>query len=250
MGKPLDLLNKKFGRLLVIEKTDKRRNGLIIWKCQCDCGNIIEVQGSSLTNGNTKSCGCLNIDKIKERNHSKTSIKIGNVYGLLTVIGDGEFREICGKQRHFSLCRCSCGNQLLVMDNQLQTGNKKSCGCLKSDGETIIMEILDDNDITYIKEYSFSDLIGKRGNKLRFDFAIFQDRNLLFLIEFDGRQHYEDKQGIWGEADPLADIQQRDLIKNLYCLQNNIVLKRIPYFKKGNISIETLLDDTFTIKER
>ena len=30
-----------------------------MWECQCDCGNIVYVNGTSLKNGNTKSCGCL-----------------------------------------------------------------------------------------------------------------------------------------------------------------------------------------------
>ena len=33
--------------------------------------------------------------------------------------------------------------------------------------------ILKENDIQYIKEYSFSDLVGEKEGKLRFDFAIF-----------------------------------------------------------------------------
>ena len=29
------------------------------WLCQCDCGEIVEVNTESIINGNTKSCGCL-----------------------------------------------------------------------------------------------------------------------------------------------------------------------------------------------
>lgn len=50
---------KRFGRLVVQEKTDKRNNGRIVWKCKCDCGNITYVSTTYLNNGDTQSCGCL-----------------------------------------------------------------------------------------------------------------------------------------------------------------------------------------------
>ena|SRR3990167_4424025 len=31
------------------------------------------------------------------------------------------------------LCRCDCGNELIVLAGHLKTGNTKSCGCLKRD---------------------------------------------------------------------------------------------------------------------
>ena len=54
-----NLLNQRFGKLLVIEKTDLRKYNNIIWKCRCDCGNITYVPTNSLTKGDTKSCGCM-----------------------------------------------------------------------------------------------------------------------------------------------------------------------------------------------
>lgn len=55
-----NLLGQIFGILTVIEKTDKRASsGAIIWKCQCKCGNIIEVPTNALTCAHTMSCGCL-----------------------------------------------------------------------------------------------------------------------------------------------------------------------------------------------
>lgn len=58
------LLGKRFGRLVVAggpEKRPGRRN--YFWACKCDCGNDAVVIGSSLTNGRTKSCGCLQREK-------------------------------------------------------------------------------------------------------------------------------------------------------------------------------------------
>ena len=59
-----DLIGKIFGKLTVIEKTKKRtKNRNIIWKCQCDCGNICEVPTTHLNSGHTSSCGCLKQSK-------------------------------------------------------------------------------------------------------------------------------------------------------------------------------------------
>ena len=36
-------IGKRHGRLVVIEKTDKRYHSTTIYKCRCDCGNIVEL---------------------------------------------------------------------------------------------------------------------------------------------------------------------------------------------------------------
>lgn len=58
--KNYSLVGKKFGRLTVLERTDKRQRGLVIYKCKCDCGNIVFAKGCRLTEGSKQSCGCLN----------------------------------------------------------------------------------------------------------------------------------------------------------------------------------------------
>lgn len=74
-------------------------------------------------------------------------------------------------------------------------GNTKSCGCLNSYAESLIENILIENNIKYIKQYSFSDLVGDFGKKLRFDFAIMDEKNKIkCLIEFQGEQHFIPRQ--------------------------------------------------------
>lgn len=55
----VDLTNKRFGKLIALEPTEKRVNHRIVWKCQCDCGKIIEVSSNALQQGQKLSCGCL-----------------------------------------------------------------------------------------------------------------------------------------------------------------------------------------------
>jgi len=52
------LKGRRFGSLKVIDKTEERKNGYVIWLCKCDCGKEAKIRTSSLTSGNTKSCGC------------------------------------------------------------------------------------------------------------------------------------------------------------------------------------------------
>lgn len=62
MANPIDLTNKKFGRLLAIELAEPAFNtyGKTVrrWLCHCDCGNTTIVRVSKLTSGKTISCGC------------------------------------------------------------------------------------------------------------------------------------------------------------------------------------------------
>ena len=51
---------QKINRLTVISYKEGK------WLCLCDCGNYIEKETNSITSGNTKSCGHLNIESISE----------------------------------------------------------------------------------------------------------------------------------------------------------------------------------------
>ena len=63
--KKLDLLNQRFGKLEVIGQARNSESKRIMWKCRCDCGNIIFALSFHLKNGRTKSCGCLAKQRLK-----------------------------------------------------------------------------------------------------------------------------------------------------------------------------------------
>ena len=69
MPKKKDLSGERFGKLVAIKPTGKK-NGAYVWECSCDCGNVIYVVGSKLTNGHTKSCGCIRRDGTKKSVYS------------------------------------------------------------------------------------------------------------------------------------------------------------------------------------
>ena len=78
--KPRDLTNQIFGRLTAIEIVGKDKLGNAIWLCQCDCGNTKEVRVSSLTTGNTRSCGCL----VRENNNLSYAQRDGTNVGTIS----------------------------------------------------------------------------------------------------------------------------------------------------------------------
>jgi len=71
-----DLTGRTFGRLFVIALADRRgARGQYYYTCQCDCGNITEVEGGSLSFGATQSCGCLQKEISSERMSQMTGEK-------------------------------------------------------------------------------------------------------------------------------------------------------------------------------
>lgn len=60
-----DMTGKVFGRLHVLRRAENDRYGNARWECMCDCGKEVIVLGRSLRSGNTRSCGCLSVEKAK-----------------------------------------------------------------------------------------------------------------------------------------------------------------------------------------
>jgi hypothetical protein len=54
-----DLTGQRFGSLIALRPTDKRKHGSIVWECLCDCGNIHESYTEVLLSGHSQSCGCI-----------------------------------------------------------------------------------------------------------------------------------------------------------------------------------------------
>jgi hypothetical protein len=59
----IDLIGRRFGRLLVIKRSDNTNLGHSRWVCKCDCGIEKECIGFLLRNGDISSCGCYRREK-------------------------------------------------------------------------------------------------------------------------------------------------------------------------------------------
>jgi len=118
MGKLLNLIDKKFGKLSVVERMKENNSGFAVWRCLCECGNYTILRGDSLRSGNTKSCGkCI---RGKNELHKR--------YGRLKIIGLG--KKFKNSNALVWLCRCDCGNEVLRVGSSLRNNKTASCGCL------------------------------------------------------------------------------------------------------------------------
>lgn len=81
MGKFIDLTGQRFGRLVVLSQSGSK-NYNRTWECLCDCKNICEATTAHLRNGNTRSCGCLMLEKSVSSNttHGMTKSRTYNTW--------------------------------------------------------------------------------------------------------------------------------------------------------------------------
>ena len=86
MSKLKDLKGQRFGRLVVIERAENfilpSGQPQTAWLCRCDCGNILKARSFSLTNGTTKSCGCLAKELRVARMKKYNTYDLSGEYGI------------------------------------------------------------------------------------------------------------------------------------------------------------------------
>jgi len=122
MGKRLNLVGKKFGRLMIMSDVGNDAGGNSLFLCQCDCGTERVVLGCHLRSGHTKSCGCYNRERMSEIHRLNL---VGKKFSRLLVLEDvgNKNGRSCWK------CLCDCGNKVVVQAGHLRNGHTKSCGC-------------------------------------------------------------------------------------------------------------------------
>ena len=213
-----NIIGKQFNNLTVLEKTANKSGGSYLYKCQCNCENktIVYVTKTDLQNSHTKSCGCI-----------RRKYKIGDVVFNKQIVGYDNTKN----GHYYYKCKCLfCNREYSIIGSNIK--KTFGCGCQKSIGEYNIIQVLEKNNILYKKEYCFPN------SKLRYDFAIFNKNNeIIYLIEFDGEQHYEKniKNSGWNTYEKYQYTLEHDLEKNKIAKENNIPLIRIPYWERDNL---------------
>lgn len=120
-----DYSGEIYGNLTVtgLDAQASKERGRRIWNLLCKCGKTVQKSSSDIGKlVPSSSCGCVpRTGKVKE-------LKLGEVYGELTVIGrDGSDHN--GKS--LWKCICSCGVLVVKAQQQLSQGKHPSCGCYK-----------------------------------------------------------------------------------------------------------------------
>jgi hypothetical protein len=116
MGNPrLNLVGQRFGQLRAMAPKGLSAQGRSQFKCKCDCGKTVTVQGTDLVRNRVQSCGCL----------TRRLDLAGKRFFRWKVIKYSETRD----GRAYWLCQCKCGNTGIVYAGSLTRGLSKSCGC-------------------------------------------------------------------------------------------------------------------------
>lgn len=103
--------------------------------------------------------------------------------------------------------------------------DKYNCKMPGSLREREIADLLKEENLPCVREYTFDDLTD--GKHLRFDFAVTPNTNLR-IIEYDGELHFYAPESRGGQK-KLLTTQEHDRIKTKYCEEHGIPLLRINY---------------------
>lgn len=175
-------------------------------------------------------CRNKHLGKIPER---KQKIEIGKIYGNFYVTAIQPSGNYADHQCRATVKCIHCGT---IQERRFDTllNCQISCDCFRphSSGETIIKFYLEDHNIPYKAEYTFNDLWSPEGGLMRYDFGILKNNEPICLVEFDGKQHYEEEGTYYN---PNGKVQIHDDLKNKYALEHGIPLIRIPYWDILNI---------------
>lgn len=206
--------------------------------CICECKNKVEVRAGCLRSGNTVSCGCFQKEITRQlgKRDSNSKDLTGKISGGIKYLERTKFKigsNFCWR------CECvRCGEELFLPTRYfaMGVGSCPKCGKKHSKGETEIETFLIENKIEYKREYAFKDLLSSRGGILRFDFAIFKNNEINYLIEYDGIQHFQPFDYFGGQI-YLDKLQENDKKKNAYCKKHSIKLVRFKYDEPINFML-------------
>jgi hypothetical protein len=125
---------------------------------------------------------------------------------------------------------------------QLANNHLRGSGCNKCNrslGELKIENILEERQVKYKTEFIFEEL--KYKYPLRFDFVIFNNDVIEYLVEFNGKQHYNYYPVFHKSVKDFEESVIRDQLKIDYCKENNIKLYIIRYDDDLEVELEKII---------
>jgi len=110
----INLIGQKFNKLTILERHGSTQQQKALWRCRCDCGNIVITTTGVLKSGKTKSCGCLRKITAQRLGLSRRKINYNNIqchicgkslsYRFLN--SDGSLkRPLCEKKINSLVCK-------------------------------------------------------------------------------------------------------------------------------------------------
>jgi len=199
------------------------------------CGHIYATSPDNFKSGKRcKKCSDTEQRKTNDSFFKEVFELVGDEYTFL--------EEYKGARKKVEVRHNACNHIFSTTPNNFLKGNRCP-NCFVSKGELAIENALKDKNVLFTREVTFDDL--KIEGLLRYDFGLYdKDKNLKLLIEYDGRQHFEPIEA-WGGESEFVKTLERDKIKTNYAMNNNIPLKRIPYWEYRNIEkiVNSLLNN-------
>jgi hypothetical protein len=95
-----DLTGQKFNRLTAIKRVENSSNGKVQFECLCDCGKAVVVSSTNLKSGNSKSCGCLNIESAS-RTKKIHGLRHSSEYNTWRSMKDRCYRHTNNRYQHY-----------------------------------------------------------------------------------------------------------------------------------------------------
>lgn len=227
-----DISGERFGKLIVLERIIST-DGVSRWKCVCDCGKETIVRAGCLQGGNTKSCGCYMLERIRESNFEDLK---SQRFGKLTVLYEDKTENKHEKEKRVRwICLCDCGKTSSVTAKNLKNGTTKSCGCLH---ESYLASELKGYFIkNYNAEKEHRTLKNQDTNQwFRCDIYIPYGENPNingFYIEIHGEQHYKlndwhkhqsKKNGTTPEEE-FEKQKKKDKVKKNFAKRNGVYIE-------------------------
>lgn len=220
----------------LITKENEFKNGQTRIKYICPKHGEHDMKAANFHSG--KRCPGCQSDKARER----YSFSQDEVYAKVKSLGG----ELMNKEDYINqdiknlkiLCPCCHENIFTTsLKHFCQHGGQSCPNCCRKEsvGERKIRQWLEDNNFEFIKEKWFPDC--RDVKPLPFDFYLPNENK---VIEFDGKQHFEETHFFSHTNSKYANsitsyTQYHDSIKTNYCLSHNISLIRIPYTEINNI---------------
>ena len=90
----IDMTGQRYGRLVAIGPVGRvSKQRVVVWRFQCDCGNIVDARGANVRHGISTSCGCVHKQMVRDRS-TKHGLRKTAEYGVWS-----RMRRRCQKTR-------------------------------------------------------------------------------------------------------------------------------------------------------